>query len=218
MAVTIALIHATRAAVSPVETAFAEAWPEAATVSLLAEDLTRDLAAAGEQTPAIRARIMALAEFAERAGVEGILFTGSAFTDAIEAVQHRLELPVLKPNEAMFEEAIEHGGRIGMLVTFEPAIRSMADEFTRMAEARGSAISLDVHFVPDALEALNGGHPDRHHDLLAKAAARLPGYDILLLAQFSMAGAKTHIEKTADTIVLSSPGSAIRKLAKIITP
>ncbi|MEX2450209.1 MAG: arylsulfatase [Rhodospirillales bacterium] len=218
MAPSLAFVHATYAAVSPVESAFAEDWPEASSISLLAEDLTRDLAAAGTQTPAIRARIMALADFAARAGVEGILFTCSAFAESIEAAQNRLSIPVLKPNEAMFEEAIMHGGRIGMLVTFEPAIPSMTDEFSRMARRLDRDVTLETHFVPDALAALNDGRPNEHHCLLAEAAARLPCYDILMLAQFSMTGAAAPIKSKTGAVVLSSPGSAIAKLKKVIEP
>ena len=140
----IALIHATYAAVPPVEAAFNLDWPEATTVSLIAEDLTRALEKDGRQTAEIQARIQELAVFALRADVNGILYTCSAFAESIEAARDNAAIPILKPNEAMFEEALEFGGRIGMLVTFEPAILSMSDEFSQMASS--SVEIIPTHF------------------------------------------------------------------------
>lgn len=212
----IALIHAVHAAISPVENAFAANWPEAMTYSLLAEDLTRDLAAAGKQTDAIKNRIGQLARFAAYAKVDGILFTCSAFASSIEAARLNSSIPILKPNEAMFEEAINNGGRVGMLVTFEAAIPSMTDEFSQMAEQSNKEVSLETHFVTGALEAINAGQPETQNSLLAQAAQKLPAYDTLMLAQFSMSGALSEVQNMTEAKVLTSPNSAINKLKKLI--
>lgn len=220
----IALIHATYAAIPPVEAAFTQDWPEATTVSLIAEDLTRMLAEASHQTAAIQTRIRELSLFATRANVEGILYTCSAFGDSIEAARRDSNIPVLKPNEAMFEEALELtgelgerlGGRIGMLVTFEPAIPSMTAEFDEMVAKHSANSTLTTHFVPGALEAITAGETEKHHQLLAKAAQDLPPYDVLMLAQFSMSGAKSQVEGAVNAKVLTSPGSAIAKLKALI--
>ena len=38
-------------------------------------------------------------------------------------------MPVLKPNEAMIEQAVARGGKIGLLSTFPPTLASMPPEF-----------------------------------------------------------------------------------------
>jgi Asp/Glu/hydantoin racemase len=217
MSTNIALIHAIYAAVSPVEQAFADDWPEANLTSLLAEDLTQMLSCAGKQTDNIRHRIQQLTNFATQANVDGILFTCSAFGDSIEAARKNPRIPILKPNEAMFEEALELGGRVGMLVTFEAAIASMANEYAQVAHDSGKENTLETHYVPGALDAINSGKVENHHHLLAQAAEQLPSYDVLMLAQFSMSGAKSNVEKSTDAKVLTSPGSAIMKLKKLIS-
>ena len=212
----IALIHATYAAVPPVEQAFALDWPQATTVSLLAEDLTHDLAQAGTQTVKIRDRIGQLAMFASMANVDGILYTCSAFAKSIDSVRENSSIPILKPNEAMFEEALELGGRTGMLVTFEAAIPSMTNEYAQMAQNRGQENTLEAHFVPGAFEALSAGKADEHNMLLAQAAEKFSYFDVLMLAQFSMSEAALDVKNSTDANVLTSPGSAISKLKTLI--
>ena len=135
----IALIHATPAAVEPIRSAFAQAWPEPDLVNLLDDSLSRDRALTPELTEGIYGRFDALGTYSIAIGADGILFTCSAFGSAIERVARTLAIPVLKPNEAMFAEAIATGSRIGLLATFEPSIASMAAEFEADAAiARGS--------------------------------------------------------------------------------
>src|SRR5213079_828562 len=125
----IALIHATSAAVDPTRTALAETWPEPDLVNLLDDSLLRDRALEAELTDSMYGRFDSMGQYAMSIGADGILFTCSAFGPAIDRVAKAVVIPVLKPNEAMFAEAIAIGGRIGMLVTFEPSIASMGAEF-----------------------------------------------------------------------------------------
>ena len=153
----IALIHATPAAVEPIRTAFAQDWPEPDLVNLLDDSLSRDRALAPDLTDAMYDRFDVLGRYALSFGADGILFTCSAFGPAIERVAQSVSVPVLKPNEAMFAEAIAIGGRIGMLATFEPSIASMATEFEADAAKASAKVTLESRFVPDAMAALLAG-------------------------------------------------------------
>ena len=121
----IVLIHATALAMEPIQAAFARGWPQAQLVNLLDDSLSVDRARDAELKPAMYARFDALADYAMSIGARGILFTCSAFGAAIETVARRLPVPVLKPNEAMFEAAFARGKRIGMVGTFGPAMGGM---------------------------------------------------------------------------------------------
>ncbi len=108
----IALIHALAESVAPIRAAFATHWPGAACFDLLDTSLSADLAAAGRLEAEMIARFRTLARYA--AGTSGaggqtaaILFTCSAFGPAIEAVKAGLSIPVMRPNEAAFEQALE---------------------------------------------------------------------------------------------------------------
>jgi Asp/Glu/hydantoin racemase len=212
MTTRIALVHAVAAAMRPIADAFGELWPAAECVNILDDALAPDRARSADLTDDIYRRFDALGDYAAMIGANGLLFTCSAFGKAIERVAGRAAFPVLKPNEAMYEAALSHGGRVGMLVTFEPSVASMTAEFEALVRARGASAELSTVCIPDAMAALGRGEPEKHDALLADAAARLTDVDVVMLAQFSMAGAAEAVRSRVSVPVLTSPAAAVRKL------
>jgi Asp/Glu/hydantoin racemase len=209
----IALIHATPAAVDPIKAAFAEIWAEPELVNLLDDSLSRDRATSAELTHNMYRRFDALGGYALSIGADAILFTCSAFGPAIERVARAVTIPVLKPNEAMFAEAIAIGGRIGMLATFEPSIASMREEFEADAVKARSTAKLECVFVPDAMAALLAGRREQHDSMIANAASALSHCTAIMLAQFSMASAAPALRQRLPAVpVLTSPASAVTAL------
>jgi aspartate/glutamate racemase len=212
MSVRISLIHATPVAIQPILDAFAAGWPEAKPVNLLDDSLTPDRAAVDTLTPDLRRRFVDLACYAHRSGAKGILFTCSAFGEAIEFASQMVPVPVLKPNEAMFDDALERGRRLGLLATFEPSVPSMAAEFEAMARARGLDAELVVEVVPEAMARLRIGDVEGHNRRLADAAPRLAGCDAVMLAHFSTAQAHAAVAERLPCPLLSAPDSAVAAL------
>lgn len=214
----IALIHATALAVEPIQAAFARHWPRALRMNLLDDSLSVDLAVAGRLMPDMVQRFVDLAQYAKRTGCNGILFTCSAFGSAIETVAAQIGLPTLKPNEAMFEEALNRspvtGARLGLVATFEASIPSMSAELLGLAKARDRQIELQTCFVPEAMQDLARGHAELHHAKIAQAALTLKDCHVIMLAQFSMAAAQPAVQAGLLSPVLSSPDCAVLSLMK----
>jgi len=213
----IALIHATPLAIYPIKAATARHWPQAQCQHLLDESLSQDLVREGRLTDGMVQRFVTLARYCQDAGAQGILFTCSAFGPAIEAAGKATGLPTLKPNEAMFEQALAckpEGTvlRVGLVATFEASIASMTDEFMALAQSRGVNAEVIGCFVPEAMQDLANGHAQQHHDQVTRAVAQLPACDVILLAQFSMAAAQPQAQGVTSTPVLSSPDCAILAL------
>lgn len=211
----VALIHALAHSVSPINEAMRRSWPEAVCMNLLDDSLSADLArstAAGGVglDDDMDRRFEALAAYAERTGAQAMLFTCSAFGSCIEAVAaKRPSMPVLKPNEAMVDEAVvaAAGGRIGLIASFAPTLASMPAEFPPGTDVV-TALSTE------AMDALNCGNGELHDALVVKAAQTLKaqGCTVIALAQFSMARAQGAVEQAVGLPVLTTPGSAIRAL------
>jgi aspartate/glutamate racemase len=207
----IALIHALSHSVEPVNLAFARDWPEAVRMNLLDDSLSADLAASGRGLDAtMHERFARLAQYVIDTGANGILFTCSAFGPCIEAVarQHP-QIPVLKPNEAMVEEAARGEGRLGLIATFAGTLESMPPEFA-------PHVVLETALAEGALDALNAGDTARHDALIAEQAVALRerGCTRIALAQFSMARARNACAAACGLPVLTTVDSAVRALKK----
>jgi Asp/Glu/hydantoin racemase len=212
----IALIHATPIAVDPVRLAFDTGWPEAEAVDIMDYSLSPDRAAVTDVNEALTDRIVALARYAKSVGSDGILFTCSAFGSAIEKAASLLDIPVLKPNEAMFEGAMDHGANIAMIATFPPAQETMEDEFADEARRRTDAVRLTTFVVEPAIVALRSGDAATHNRLIAEKAAELKGFDALMLAHFSTSRAAEAVRGQTSIPVLTSPDAAVAKIRRLI--
>ena len=212
----IALIHATPVAIEPICDSFKRLWPLARVTNLLDDSLSADLAAAGGLEQDMIERFCVLAKYAESCGADAILFTCSAFGPVIEAARAAVAIPVLKPNEAMMEEALATGPRIALLATFEPSLPSMQAELEQLAAERKARIAITTKAAPAALAALHAGDSTTHDTLIAAAAEELGDCDALLLCQFSMASAAERISSRRGRSVFTSPYSAVARLKQLI--
>lgn len=213
----ITLIHAVYAAMAPVERAFAKLWPEAHHANLVDDALSQDLESAGFLTPDLFGRIQLLTDYAIATGATAVLFTCSAFGEAIARCASQTTIPVLKPNEAMFEASIRAGRRIGMLATFQPAVASMTKEFEALVHDHQADVSLETICVPEAMAAARSGDIDLHNRLVADAALRLAHCDAVMLAHFSTSTAWHQVQARLKIPVFSAPEAAVSKLKTLLS-
>jgi Asp/Glu/hydantoin racemase len=206
----IALIHALKHSIAPIEASFAQAWPDARLMNLLDDSLSADLARDGRLTEAMAGRFLSLGRYVAGTGADAILFTCSAFGPCIEAVARaHAPMPVLKPNEAMIEQAAARGRRIGLLATFAPTLASMPAEFPQ-------ALEIVPKLAEGALAALDRGDRAEHDRLVAEAARELQSCDLIALAQYSMAPAAALVAEASGRPVLTTPDSAVLKLKELL--
>ncbi|MGG5822589.1 aspartate/glutamate racemase family protein [Falsiroseomonas sp. HW251] len=206
----IALIHALRHSPPPIEAAFRTEWPEARLMNLLDDSLSADLARDGALTPAMTGRFRTLARYAAGTGADAILFSCSAFGPCIDACARDLSpMPVLKPNEAAIEEALAIGRKVGLLATFPGTIASMPAEFP-------AGVEVVTSLAEGALAAMDAGDLERHDRLAAEASRRLRDCDVILLGQFSLARAAGMVAAATGRPVVTTPGSAVRKMKALL--
>src|SRR3982074_347811 len=163
----ITLVHALKHSIAPIEASFARLWPHARLVNLLDDSLSADLARDGRLTEAMTGRFLSIGRYAASTGADAILFTCSAFGPCIEAVaREHAPMPVLKPSEAMIEQAAAQAHRLGLLSTFPPTLVSMPREFP-------STVEVVPKLAEGALAALDRGDRAEHDRLVAQASRDL---------------------------------------------
>lgn len=208
----IVLLHATPVAMAPIQQAFEALWPEAELVNLLDDGLTLDRAKEPQLSRELSDRFVTLGRYGYSLHAQGILVTCSAFGPAIDELAAAVPVPVLKPNEAMFEAVLQQGQRIGMLATFGPALVTMCDEFDRYAAQIGSSATLETVLVPDAIDLLRKGDAASHNRLVAEYAPQLSHCDAIMLAHFSTSRAADAVRACVDVPVLTAPHAAVQKM------
>ena len=221
MAARIVLLHATPVAMQPIQAAFAERWPEAEIVNLLDDGLTIDRGRETDLSEAMIGRFVAFGRYGHAMHADGILVTCSAFGPAIDRLIEDLPIPVLKPNEAMFQAALAQGTRIGMLATFAPSVSTMTDEFdefvARSEGARsGRPATLTTVVVADAIDLLRKGDVETHNRLVAAQAPELADCDAIMLAHFSTSRAAAAVRAAVQVPVLTAPHAAVARMREMV--
>ena len=206
----IALVHALKHSIGPIESSFAKLWPDARLMNLLDDSLSADLARDGHLTDAMTERFLKLGRYVISTGADAILFTCSAFGPCIEAVAAaHAPMPVLKPNEAMIEQATARGQRIGLLSSFPPTLASMPREFP-------TSVELVPKLAEGAMAALDRGDRAEHDRLVVEASRDLRDCDLIALAQYSMAPTVDLVAEATGRPVLTTPDSAVMKLKGLL--
>jgi hypothetical protein len=99
-----------------------------------------------------------------------------------------------------------------IICTFPATVKTSMQIFKDSAERYGVNPKVDIFLLEDAMKAVKSGNKTDHDRIIAAEAERLSAlYDLIVLAQISMAGAKSYIKKCSK-IVLTSPESALRAL------
>lgn len=217
----IALIHATCLSIAPIEAALQSEFERYEWVNILDDSLSRDRLLQNELTDNLVQRITRLADYADSLEVDAILFTCSAFAEAIEQVARSRAYPVLKPNQGMLSQAVLAYQNIGIVSSFAATERVIGNELRQEAEKMGKVCSVSTELSPLAMEALANGNAQQHNQELLLAARQLikksPNIEAILLAQYSTAQAAPLLRSSLNVPVLTSPESAVLELKARLT-
>ena len=152
---------------------------------------------------------------AEDAGADYIMVTCSSIGPAVEMSAKLTGVPVLRVDQPMADKAVASGTKIGVVATLPTTLAPTSDLVKRRAEAAGKEIELTSKLCEGAFEALMGGEPEKHDEMVAAALKDLSTkVDVILLAQASMARVVGQMsEEDKKVPILASPEIAMDFLA-----
>lgn len=196
--------------------AFAVDWPEARVSNLLDDSLFAWVREAGGVVPQMYDVFRNLTRHMTGRGADGILFTCSAFRQVIDACIAEFPAPILKPNDAMIDKALDAGNRIAVMATVGPTIPSISVEIEERAAARGCKVELVPYVVDRAFDALASGDAATHDRLVAERARDIRDCDAIVLAQFTLSRAVPAVQAVNRTPIYNSPGAAVARLREMV--
>lgn len=208
---TLALLHTTSATIPLMRELAPRALPGVRVVNILDDSLLADVIAAGEVPLAVERRLKAYVEQAHALGAHAVMSCCSSIGETMDWIAASAPLPVWRIDEAMAEEAVERGPRVGVLAT----VLTTMDPTVRLIERTGRAAARDVKIVPILVEgafaALTAGNADDHDQRVSWALQELAGAcDVVVLAQASTA--RVAATMTSYPLpILTSPVPGLRR-------
>ena len=182
------------------------------------ESLIRDTIRAGEVRKVTMRRLLKMVESAGEAGADAVMVTCSSIGEAVTLAQQIFDFPVIRVDEAMAEEAVRTGERLGVMATLRTTLEPTAALLREKAAAMGRKVELVECLCDGAFEAVLTGDTATHDRIVSAALLdEMRGVDAVVLAQASMARVVgTMPAGSLKMPVLSSPELSVERAREIL--
>jgi Asp/Glu/hydantoin racemase len=215
----LALVHTVAGLVPRFRELAAELMPQVETFDIVDETLLRDATTEGRVSMDTARRLFAHLAAAERHGADAILVTCSSMGGVVDAARQFANVPLLRVDQAMAEQAVERGSRIGVLATLWSTLRPTAALIERTGREGGREVEVRDRLCDGAFEALGEGDTETHDRLVREGLRELIGWaDVIVLAQASMARVvDTLPDEERRTPILSSPRLGMERMRDLLS-
>jgi Asp/Glu/hydantoin racemase len=209
----LALLHTSPLVIPVFSRLAAEMLPGVECFHMLDESLLKNTLRAGRLEKATTRRIAIMTELAGEAGADAVLVTCSSIGAAVDVARQIVDFPVIRVDEAMADNAVAHGGRIGVAATLRSTLDPTMTLIRDRARLAGVERSIEPQLCEGAFEAASAGDGAAHDRLVQDGLLALAAkVDLIVLAQASMARIVDKLPPGAITIpILSSPVSAVEQ-------
>jgi Asp/Glu/hydantoin racemase len=211
----VVMIHAVAESMLPTKLAFQDMFPEAELVNLLDEGLFLDF---GDQlTPSLRRRMTQLICYSAEHGAQAIGLACSVYTPMVEMVRGVVDVPIVSSYGPVMAEAVQAGRRVGLIAAVPATLRDAEYFLQQAAQESGKPVDTYPRLAEDLmLVKRREGEAAYCHRLAEEVGKLAPHVDAVLLTQFSMASALSHLQRVATVPVLSAPHSSAQRLKALL--
>jgi aspartate/glutamate racemase len=209
----IGVIHTTPATLGLKELIIQEI-ADASVINILDDSILPDMLA-GTNVDFVARRWQQYAKTLEELGAEVIFCACSTVGEIAEAAQEARGVPILRIDEAMAEQAVGYGTKIGVLATLASTLKPTIRLIERKAQEGSKLIEIDAKVIAGAYDALQRGERMIHDQLIREAIRNaLLKNHVVVLAQASMAAAL--LDEDFGGQVLTSPDLGVKRLKKML--
>ncbi len=205
------------ALVDPLKKMSQEVLQNVRVINILDDSLIADVIEAGRMTPAVLERIHQYCHIGVGMGVNVILETCSSVGESVDYLQPFFNIPVLRIDRPMVEQAVETAQTIGVLATLPTTLNPTMELIKRVAGENGKKVEIINGLASGAFKALTEGDPERHDKLIHETAKKVSdSCDVIVLAQGSMARMETALRESTGIPVLSSLRSGLEAVQRYL--
>jgi Asp/Glu/hydantoin racemase len=219
MPMTIAYLHTSHVLIPMFADLSKRELPGVDQFHMVDESLIQNTIRAGELTKATIRRVIDMIRSARDGGADVVVVTCSSIGPAVSLAAELCEFPVVRVDEAMAEEAVRLGRRIGVAATLRTTLEPTLALLHAKAADAGRDVDLVESLCEDAFAAVLSGDTRTHDRLLSDSLARLRGsVDVVVLAQASMARVVAGLPGNGHAPILSSPELAVKRARSLLLP
>jgi len=194
-------------------------FPQMDQLHYLDESTLKDAIALGGLSADIVRRVCGLVVLAaERSDL--VLLTCSSIGPCADIATSLVDVPVLRIDEPMAEEAVGLGRRIGVIATLGSTLGPTVGIIEKCARRTGKQVTIEQVLCEGAFQAAGEGHQEEHDRIVLEGLRRLTDpddpMDAVVLAQASMARVADKLPSTTKVPILSSPRSGIARAGQVL--
>ena len=204
----VAVIHTSFVSVDDHKRFFKELMPDVTMVNIVDDSLLAEVLANGGLTKNVTRRVCTYAREAEAMGADLILNQCSSVGEAVDVARGMINIPIIKVDEPMAEEAVAIGGTIAVIATVASTLAPSVRLIERVAAREGKTPDIKECLVEGAFDILYyKGDKETHNKMtVARIREEAKNADTIVLAQGSMICLLPELEDLSVP-VLTSPYS-----------
>jgi aspartate/glutamate racemase len=210
-------INTARVAVDDVIYYVKELDPSIAVHNIVDDSLSTEVIANEGVTQGVLRRLCTYVVLAEQAGADLVLNTCSSVGEAADIAAKMIQIPLVKIDERMAEEACRIGNRIGIVATLTTTLEPTTRLIQKSADKLGKKIDITQEVCEGAFEKLTKeGDKKAHNDMVISAIRELAKQvDVVVCAQASMHAVIPELGNTS-TLVLTSPPFGTKHAVEVL--
>ena len=214
----VSLVHTSLVLLDVLNSHFDQILPNVKRTHIVEHSILQDVLDADKVTPDVLRRMLGYFVQAEATGADVIFNVCSSVGETVDIARQFINIPIIKIDDAMAEEAIEIGQRIGVLATLNTTLAPTCRLVDWHADQRGIQIEVTEGLCEGAFEALTSGDTDGHDKMVGDKIIEISRHtDVIVLAQASMARVLNALPEGEVTVpILTSPERGVRYLKNIL--
>ena len=215
---TLALIHTAPVLIPTFQTLCRENLEGVETFNIVDESLLKNTIRDGEMTPLTVDRLVGYVRSATQAGADAVMVTCSSIGPGVEAARAAVDVPVLRIDEAMADQAVATGACIGVAATLNSTLKPTVELLHARAARAQRDCEVSACLCEGAFEAVASGDAATHDRIVSEnLVALMDQVDVIVLAQASMARVVESIPLDNRRVpILSSPRLAVEQAAGVL--
>lgn len=218
---TVLALHTSGALVDRIKELWAKYEIQAKLVNIIDDSLIWEVIESDGATTEVKRRLARYADSANDIHADYIFNTCSSVGAVADMIEPFTKIPMIKIDTPMAENAVsavKDGGTIGVLATLPTTLPPTVSLVEKVVLESGKKITIKQYIAEGAFQKLMDGNRDEHNKIIIEKAKSICNeFDVLVLAQGSMALLEKDLQVAIKKDVFSSPESGVKQFQKILS-